>query len=433
MGLGRWMVAGMLAGCLCGTAWGQAPGAVEGVPVVRVENPPNTPAQQAKPYVVLVSLDGFRYDYVRRYGAENLQAMAKRGVTAPEGMLPSYPSLTFPNHYTMVTGLYPEHHGIVGNSFYDPARKETYVYTRAESNGDGSWYGGVPLWSLAESQGMRSACLFWPGSEAKIAGYRPSFYLHYNDGLDDRKRIAQVVAWLGLPAAERPHFITLYYSNTDHAGHAFGPDSPQEREAVSRMDGLMGLLEDKLKGTGLPVDLIVVADHGMVTLDPKPVNLGAYADLKGVKTVGSLLYPESEAEAARLEAEFQAKPTFQFRAYRRAEVPGRLDFDGSPREGDPVVVATGPYVLLTEARSGAAPTQVHGGHGFDARTMPEMKALFVAEGPDFQRGKRLKTFENVDVYPMVAQILGLKAPVVDGRLKPVGGALTKAARRRRAE
>ena len=428
----RWMTSGLVWGGLAsGIAWAQ--GAVEGVPVVRVENAPNTPAQQVKPYVVLVSLDGFRYDYPAKYGAAHLQEMAKRGVTAPDGMLPSFPSLTFPNHYTLVTGLYPEHHGIVGNSFYDPARKQSYSYTREETSSDGSWYGGVPLWSLAESQGMRTACLFWPGSEAKIAGYRPSYYLKFNDGLDDRARLDQVVAWLRLPAAERPHFITLYFSNTDHAGHAYGPESMEEREAVTQVDGLMGELEERLKGTGLPVDLIVVADHGMVTLDPKPVDLSQFADLKGVKTVGSLLYPGSEAEAARLQAEFVAHPSAEFKAYRRAEMPAQLHFDGNAREGDPVVVPTGPFVLLPEARAGGAPLQVHGSHGFDPHTMPEMKALFAAVGPDFAKGKRLKTFENVDVFPMVTQILGLKAPVVDGRLKPVEGALTRAARRRKAE
>jgi len=425
---------GCVAAAIVSLPWaGWAQATSEPVPVVAVDNAPNSAAAQARPYVVLVSLDGFRYDYAAKFGAPHLEAMAREGVSAPEGMLPSYPSLTFPNHYTLVTGLYPEHHGIVGNSFYDPVRKETYVYTRAETNGDGSWYGGVPLWSLAESQGMRSACLFWPGSEAKTAGFRPSYYLHFNDGLDDRRRLDQVVAWLGLPAAERPHFITLYYSNTDHAGHGFGPDSAEERAAVHRVDDLMGELETRLKATRLPVDLIVVADHGMVALQPPPVDLSSFADLKGVKTVGSLLYAKDEAEAARLVAEFTAHPSERFKVYRRAAVPGRLEFDGNPREGDPVVVATGPYVLLTQPAVAAESGQVHGGHGFDPRAMPEMKALFVAEGPDFVRGKRLKTFENVDVYPLIAQVLGLRAPVVDGTLKPVEAGLTKAARKRRVE
>ena len=146
-------------------------------PVIEVPNPPNTAAQQAKHYVVLVSLDGFRYDYATKYGAKNLLAMAARGASAPDGMIPSYPSVTFPNHYTIVTGLYPDHHGIVANTFYDPARKETYSLTDPKTTGDGSWYGGTPLWVLAEQQGMRAACFFWPSSDAEIQGKRPSYYL----------------------------------------------------------------------------------------------------------------------------------------------------------------------------------------------------------------------------------------------------------------
>src|SRR5580704_15403881 len=196
--------------------------------VVEAPNPPNSAAQQAKHYVVLVSLDGFRYDYATKYGAKNLQAMAARGATAPDGMIPSYPSLTFPNHYTLVTGLYPDHHGIVANSFYDPARKERYSYSNPQSTGDGSWYSGTPLWVLAEQQGMRAACFFWPSSDAEIQGKRPTYYLDpYDDKFPDEKRVQQVLAWLQLPPETRPHCITLYYANTDHAGHSYGREAPE--------------------------------------------------------------------------------------------------------------------------------------------------------------------------------------------------------------
>ena len=143
--------------------------------VIEVPNPPNSAAQQSKHYVVLVSLDGFRYDYAAKYGAKNLLAMAQRGASAPDGMIPSYPSVTFPNHYTLATGLYPEHHGIVANNFYDAARKQTYRLGDPATVTDGSWYGGTPIWVLAEQQRMRAACFFWPGSEAEIQGTRPSY------------------------------------------------------------------------------------------------------------------------------------------------------------------------------------------------------------------------------------------------------------------
>ena len=163
---------------------GQGTGFNPALPLTHVDNGPNSAWAQSQNYVVLVSLDGFRWDYAKRDNATHLLALAKRGVSAPEGMLPSYPSITFPNHFTIVTGLYPEHHGLVANKFIDPERGARYNYTDPASVTDGSWYGGVPLWSLAESQGMRTACLFWPGSEAKIAGFRPTWYAHYDDKTD---------------------------------------------------------------------------------------------------------------------------------------------------------------------------------------------------------------------------------------------------------
>ena len=407
--------------------------ATDPTPVIHVANPPNSGTQQSKPYVVLVSLDGFRYDYPRQFGAPHLEALARNGVSTPDGMLPSFPSLTFPNHYSIVTGLYPEHHGIVGNSFYDPARDAVYVYTRPESNGDGTWYGGTPLWSLAEQQGMRSACLFWPGSEAEIAGKRPSYYLQYNDGLDDHARIDQLVTWLGLPSADRPHFITLYYADVDHAGHAHGPDSPEMRDAVHHLDDLVGELESKLRATGLPIDLIVLADHGMIALQPPAIVLSDFANLDNVRTQGSLIYPKDEAEADRIYRDFMAHPSPKFKVYRRAAVPQSLRFDASPREGDPVVIPTGPYTLLARASKLPEPVQVHGGHGFDPHAMPEMKAIFFAEGPDFSRNKHLKSFENVDVYPLIAQLLRLRMPANDGTLKPVESALTHKARKQKLQ
>ena len=402
-------------------------------PVIGVPNPPNTAAQQSRHYVVLVSLDGFRYDYGKKFGTPHLEAIAHAGVSAPNGMLPSFPSLTFPNHYSIVTGLYPEHHGIIGNSFYDPARDAVYVFTRPETNSDGTWYGGTPLWSLAEQQGMRSACFFWPGSEAEIAGKRPSYYLRYNDGLDDHLRIDQVISWLNLPAADRPHFITLYYANVDHAGHAHGPDSDETRDAVHHVDDLIGDLETRLRATGLPVDLVVLADHGMVTLQPPAVILSDFANLDGVRTQGSLIYPKDEAEAEHIYQEFRAHPSPKFKVYRRAAMPPALRFDANPREGDPIVVPTGPYVLLAHGSKLPEPSQTHGSHGFDPEIMPEMKALFVAEGPDFHHNQQLKSFANVDVYDLIAQILGLHTPPNDGTLKPIASALTRRARRQKPQ
>ena len=385
--------------------------------VITVPNPPNTPEQQRKHYVVLVSLDGFRYDYPQKYAATHLLALGKHGASTSQGMLPSYPSLTFPNHYTMVTGLYPEHHGIVANSFYDPARKQTYVYRNSESNADGSWYGGVPLWSLAEQQGMRSACFFWPGSEAEIAGKRPSYYLHFDDAYPDEKRIDQVIAWLRLPAAERPHLITLYYSNVDHEGHLHGPDSPEVREAVHHVDELIGELKSRLDRLHLPIDLVVVADHGMIATQGDFVTLDKAVDLGSARTEGSLLYPSDTAEAERIYQQFQQHPDPKYKVYRRAEVPAALNDNANLREGDPVIVPTGPYPIRARVNP-KNPTQQHptnvGEHGFDPHTMPEMKAIFFAAGPDIRKQVDLPSFDNVNLYDFLSQILGLTPAPNDG-------------------
>jgi predicted AlkP superfamily pyrophosphatase or phosphodiesterase len=382
--------------------------------------PPNSSKAQKQHYVVLVSLDGFRFDYVTKWSATHIAALAQAGATAPDGMTPSYPSITFPNHLTLVTGLFPEHHGIVNNRFYDPARKQTYVYKESQSNSDGTWYSGTPIWSLAEQQHMRAASFFWPGSEAEIAGKRPSFYLHFDDKFPDEGRIDQILTWLKLPAAERPHLITLYYSNTDHAGHDFGPDSPEEEAAVHHVDQLMGTLREKLDATGLPVDLVIVADHGMTNAQGDWITLDQFADLSHFKHEEFALYPDTEQDAATAYASFRAHPDPRFTVYRRADVPAYLHFNENAREGDPVIVPNGPYRFRVSTNS----TKPHpGDHGYDVTRMPEMKALFVANGPDIRPGAQLSTFPNVDIYDFVAKLLSLKPAKNDGSLSPLKPAL----------
>jgi predicted AlkP superfamily pyrophosphatase or phosphodiesterase len=382
--------------------------------VITVDHGPNAAAQQAKPYVVLVSLDGFRYDYARKYGAKHLLKLAAQGAVADQGMIPAYPSLTFPNHYTLVTGLYPEHHGIVANKFYDPVRKQTYANNDPGTDRDGSWYGGTPLWVLAEKQGMRSACFFWPGSEAEIDGSRPSFYLHFDDHFPDEKRIDQVITWLQLPPAQRPHLITLYYSNVDHAGHQYGPDSPATKDAVAHVDQLVGDLWAKLAALELPIDLIVVSDHGMEREQGDWIDLSKYADLQNFTTIGSLLYPNSEADAAKAYQQLKIKSD-AFTVYRRQRVPAALHYDSNAREGDPVIVPTGPFAIRAHPTGEDRPPEP-GVHGYDPRGMPSMRALFLAAGPDIRPGAKLEPFENVNIYPFIAKILGLDAPEVDGSL-----------------
>ena len=386
-------------------------------PVQHEPNAPNSAKARKAHYVVLVSLDGFRWDYATKWGAPHLLKMAEEGASAPEGMIPSYPSLTFPNHYTLVTGLYPEHHGITDNEFLDPARNyEEYYYKTSKITDDGSWYSGVPLWSLAERNKMRSASMFWVASNAKIAGKRPSYWVPFDDKFDDEKRIAQIMEWLALPEADRPHLITVYYSNVDHAGHDFGPDSNECRGAVHHLDTLIGELEEKLKATGLPVDLIVVSDHGMVQFtDRKWVSLDKLVDLKDAKTSGQSIYPKSEDEKKRIYDELKVLNDPRFATYRLKDVPKPLDFNANPREGDPVVVPKALYPIT--ARAKAVEVKGVGGHGFDPTLVPEMKAIFYAEGPDVKPGVKLASFTNVNVYDFVAGILNLKPAKNDGDQK----------------
>jgi alkaline phosphatase D len=384
---------------------------------------PNDSHAKKQHYVVLVSLDGFRYDYPEEYGANNLLALAKDGARAPQGMLPSYPSLTFPNHYTLVTGLLPERHGIVRNSFYDPARKQVYEYKNAATSSDGTWYGGVPLWALAEQQGMRSAVFMWPGSEAEIAGKRPNYYAHFTDNLDGHAGLDQIEAWLKLPETDRPHLILFYMPTTDHAGHWYGPDSAEEATAVHQMDSLMGELRQRLNATGLPVDLVIVSDHGMVAIDKNWINFDEIAPtMKGIKFHDWSVYADSEAQTAAIYDQLKEANDPRFSVYRRKDVPAYLHYSDNARIGDPVLIPNGAYIGHLHA---STVTVNPGDHGYDPTKLSAMKATFIANGPDIRKGVSLPVFANVDVYSFVSKLLNLKPAANDGELGPLKQALKK--------
>jgi alkaline phosphatase D len=421
------LVLGLALGARLSSA--QEPALNPALPLTHVDNGPNSAAAQKAHYLVLVSLDGLRWDYARRDGATHLLALGKKGVWAPEGMIPSYPSLTFPNHFTIVTGLYPEHHGLVANGFYDESKQTRYAISDAKVVTDGTWYSGVPLWSLAESQGMRTACLFWPGSEAEIAGHRPTWYARFDSKTEATDAVQQArtddaVALLRLPDANRPHFITIYYSEPDHEGHEFGPDAPETKAAVLKVDALVGKLKVALDSTGLPIDLIVISDHGMAKVEGSWITLDKFADLTGFEAVGTLLYAKTEEDRVRVYNQLK-KASSQFVVYRRKDVPGGLNYNQNPREGDPVVVATGPYMIRAHAPPPDKPDQppIAGMHGYDPHKMPQMKASFFAIGPDIVAGKTVAPFENVNLYPWMAHLLGLTPPKTDGSLNILAGTL----------
>jgi hypothetical protein len=435
-----WLAARVGIVLCCAVAFGAARVAgQDAVAVLTSEHGANGAEQLNAHYVILVSLDGFRYDYAEKYHADNIRALGAAGAAASEGMIPSYPSLTFPNHYTLATGLYPEHHGIVANNFYDPQRKQTYRLGDPATVTDGSWYGGTPIWVLAEQQGMRAACFFWPGSEAEIQGTRPSYYVKYDDKVPDDARVQQVLAWLRLPAERRPHLITLYFADVDHAGHEDGPESEEVRAAVQVVDREIGMLREGVAKLHLPVDVIVFSDHGMAKVQGEWITLDKYFADGGAfeKIVGSSLYAKSDADAERVYEGLKGKSD-RFEVYRRAQMPGALHADGNARSGDPVVVTTGPYLVrFSVPRQQAAVDSMGnprhdevGAHGFDPARVPEMKASFFAAGPDICGGVSVAPFENVNVYPLVAKLLGLdishlKTGAIDGDLRVLASILKK--------
>jgi predicted AlkP superfamily pyrophosphatase or phosphodiesterase len=226
--------------------------------------PARTSAATARHPLILVSIDGFRADYLDRHETPTLAALAADGVRA-EAMKPAFPTLTFPNHYTLVTGLYPDHHGIVNNRMVDRASGKVFVYKDPKTISDPSWWGGEPLWVSVEKQGLHAATMFWPGSDVAIAGMRPSEWLPFDGKLSPDQRVDQLLRWIDLPAPQRASFFTLYFEQVDHAGHDGGPDSPAVDAALREMDAALARLVDGLKRRGVfeRANLVIVSDHGM--------------------------------------------------------------------------------------------------------------------------------------------------------------------------
>jgi predicted AlkP superfamily pyrophosphatase or phosphodiesterase len=380
----------------------------------------NSPQQQKKPYVILISADGFRHDLADKYQAKNLQQLRSNGVAA-KSMIASYPTLTFPNHYTLVTGLYPSHHGLVDNTFYDKKRDEMYRLGNRKAVEDSSWYGGTPLWVLAEQQRMVTASFYWVGSESAVKGVRPTYYYRYNDSIDIDTRIQTVKDWLTLPEDKRPHLITFYLPEVDHEEHMYGPDSKQTEEAVHFIDATIGKMVRMTDSLQLPVNYIFLSDHGMIAVDtvniiPKP----AAVDTTKFKVPdGDVLVHMYAYNANDIQPTYEAlkNEAVDYDVYLAGNVPARWHYgaadDRYQRIGDIILVPRAPkYFQFRRRRS-----QLFGKHGFD-NALPEMHATFYAWGPSFKKQLQIGSFENIHVYPLIAQILGLKiTEKIDGKLK----------------
>jgi len=369
--------------------------------------------------LILISIDGFRWDYLEKYEAPVLRQLAKEGVRAKR-LIPSFPSLTFPNHYTIITGLRPEHHGVVANNFYDPALQEFFNFKTNETSTDPRWWaGGEPLWITAERQGVRSACFFWPGSEAENHGLHPSYFKKFDKSVSCVQRVDGVLAWLDLPAEQRPRFCTLYFDTVDSKGHLYGPDAPETAAAIREVDEAVGRLLTGLAARGLrgKTDLVIVSDHGMepVSAD-RTILLDDYVDLNSITIdfAGSNagLRPKI-GTAGELVEKFRGKHP-QLSAWLREEVPESLHYRASGRIA-PVVLSAAPgwTILSRDFLRMKRLVFERGAHGYDPAT-PNMGALFIANGPSFQHGRVIDNVENIHIYNLLCAALGLKPAPNDG-------------------
>lgn len=375
-----------------------------------------------RPPLILVSLDGFRWDYLERGLTPTLSRLARGGVRAG-WMVPVFPTKTFPNHYSIVTGRRPAGHGIVGNEFAAPELGARFAMIDRAAVRDARFWRAEPIWVAAERQGLRTAPLFWPGSEAPIGGVRPSYSLPYDDDMPDSARVRQLLQWLDLPRRQRPALLTLYSSVVDHAGHDFGPNAPETRAAISRADSTIGLLLAGLAERGLEddVNVLIVSDHGMAATGPgRVIVLDDYvdADAMDVETLSPVLMarPREGLEDSVYRG-LDAAP--HLTVYRRSDLPARYGLAGTPRVPPIVAIADEGWLITRRPAAEDEPwTPGLGNHGYDD-TLPSMRAIFVAHGPGFRRGVVVPPFRNIHIYPLLAELLGIRPGVTDGSLDSV--------------
>ena len=361
-----------------------------------------------RPRVILISIDGFRADYLERGVTPQLAALAAEGASGP--MRPSFPSVTFPNHYTLVTGLHPDHHGIVGNSFVDPVLGRFTMQNREA----GFWDQAEPIWVTAEKAGLKSATMFWPGSETSVGGVRPTWWLPFDQARTGDQRVDQLLAWLD--EADRPDFATLYFDTVDTAGHRHGPDAPETDRAVAAVDLSIGRLIQGLKDRGLwdTTHLVVVSDHGMAATAPERViylddlidparTTVLYASALG--SIEPVPGHETEVTSALVKRHAHGE------CWTRQTIPARFVLGSNPRVASIVCSADIGWLFATRARP---VTQSGGAHGYDNAAV-EMQAILVARGPGIARGVTLREMDSVDIHPLLGRLMNLDVPRGDGR------------------
>lgn len=379
--------------------------------------PSAAPIAADAPVTILVSIDGFRPDYRMRGVTPNLDRLAANGVSAV--MQPSFPSITFPNHWTLVTGKVPDHNGIVGNKMEDP-RRPGETFTMATD--DPFWWSQAePIWVTAEKAGIRTATMFWPGANVGWGGTpsphghgqvdgatRPEDWQQFNQAVSPMQRVDAVIDWLRRPAATRPRFVTLYFDTVDTAGHGYGPSAPETTQAVATIDAQIGRLVDGLATLRQRANIVVVADHGMAATDTaRTIAMDRVANPADYRLFDTgpfaSLYPVPGHEAALETALLKSHPHMQ--CWRKGAIPPRFRYGTNPRIPPYLCLAETGWLILKTAPTDA----IHGGaHGYDNRA-PDMAALFIANGPAFVGGKTLARFDNTDVAPLLRDLIGLPA------------------------
>lgn len=383
----------------------------------------NNQKEKKQPYLIILSLDGFRWDYTNNAHTPTFDSLARVGVRA-ESLKPSFPTKTFPNHYTMATGLFPDNHGIVLNSFHATDLGKNYSISKRETIIDGDFYGGTPMWNVAESQGMKSATLFWVGASANVNGKYSSHWSLYDEELTLQSRIDSLVKWLILPEQERPHLIMWYYHEPDAVGHHYGPNSTEGVAEVEKLDAFVGDFFTAMRK--LPIynklNFIVTSDHGMAELSPdKVILLDNFVDTNDLQIWdgGNPVY-NLKVKEGKLEKVYDGLKGKHnnLLVWKHGEVPEELHYGTNIRTHDMTITADSGWSIYWSWKQGKS----LGTHGFP-NTCKDMHAIFYAAGPVFKEKFVQPTFNNVDIYPLVGEILNLKMPDSDGEIDNVKGVL----------
>jgi len=375
-----------------------------------------------KPYVILVSFDAFRWDYLNRGISPNLEKVRNDGVSAIS-LRPAFPSKTFPNHLSIITGMYPSHHGIIQNNFGDPFRKTAYRMADTNAIRDGRWYLGEAFWETAERQGIITASYFWPGSELQLSYRRPTYYQVYDHQRPYEKRVDGVIDWLKFPPEKRPHFITLYCHETDSQGHEFGPNSSQENDAIKRLDDIAGYLFQKLDEIQMrdSVNIIFVSDHGMTEISAeRSINIEKMVTTPDCKFYddGPIMFVEPQKDKIKEVYAQLKKNENHYKVYLRDEVPVYYHFNDHPFIASIVVVADLGWSITGNKRTTWAEKE-KGNHGYDNNQL-DMHGIFLAIGPNFKKNYHTGTLWNIDIYPLLCKIFNIYPRTnIDGELERI--------------